>query len=214
MPKSKSNHGSFVEHSIVSARQGSFAALGRLFDHYRGYLLRIACVSVPGDVRAKVSPSDLVQETFLQATKNFREFAGSSEPELRAWLRQILLYTLCDAQRHFSRGIRDIRLEIPLHVIGGDPGENGEPACPRPDPSQALAVTEKYQEMNRRLADLPPDYQRVIEQRIFHRRSFVEIGADMGRTAEAVRKLWARAIRHLATELLDDSAVSSVEAKC
>ena len=37
----------------------------------------------------RVDASDVVQKTFLKAHREFRQFLGSSEPELTAWLRQI-----------------------------------------------------------------------------------------------------------------------------
>ncbi len=58
-----------IDVSIVAARGGSFTALGQLLDHYRDYLLRIANTELESDLAPKVNPSDLVQDTFLQAAK-------------------------------------------------------------------------------------------------------------------------------------------------
>jgi RNA polymerase sigma-70 factor (ECF subfamily) len=48
---------------------------------------------------------------------------------------------------------------------------------------------------------LPDDYRRVIELRYLEEQSFEEIGARMQRSADAARKLWARAVERLQQEL-------------
>ena len=51
------------------------------------------------------------------------------------------------------------------------------------------------------LAQLPDDYRQVITLRHQEQRSFEEIGILLGRSSEAVRKLWSRAIERLKQEL-------------
>jgi DNA-directed RNA polymerase specialized sigma24 family protein len=48
---------------------------------------------------------------------------------------------------------------------------------------------------------LSADHRRVIVLRNLELRSFVEIGALMNRSADAVRKLWVRALEELQAEL-------------
>jgi RNA polymerase sigma-70 factor (ECF subfamily) len=57
------------------------------------------------------------------------------------------------------------------------------------------------------LSHLPGHYQEVIHLRNAERKSFEEIWALMGRSSEAVRKLWVRAIEQLraAMDTDDDS---------
>jgi RNA polymerase sigma-70 factor (ECF subfamily) len=56
-----------LEDWLAEARQGSREALGRLLEGCRHYLLLMANQDTGPDLRAKVAPSDLVQETFLEA---------------------------------------------------------------------------------------------------------------------------------------------------
>ena len=76
------------EQLIVQARGGDQAALGRLLELYRNYLRLVARSLIGAALRVKLEPSDLVQETFLKAHRDFAGFAGRSEPELVAWLRR------------------------------------------------------------------------------------------------------------------------------
>ena len=59
--------------------------------------------SIGTTLRLRLDPSDLVQETFLEAHRDFPRFTGPTERELLAWLRRILARNLVD-QRAASEG--------------------------------------------------------------------------------------------------------------
>ena len=40
---------------------------------------------IPAELRAKEGASDLVQDTLVEAVKDFPQFQGGTEPELRGW---------------------------------------------------------------------------------------------------------------------------------
>jgi RNA polymerase sigma-70 factor (ECF subfamily) len=149
------------------------------------------------DLRAKVGPSDLVQETFLRAKDHWRDFTGGSEEELLAWLRHILLNQVHDARRDFDTQKRQVDREVTE-----SPSHLEDPAA---SPSAQAIAAEQQAALNEALAQLPEDYRHVIVLRNWERRSFKEIGADLGRSAEAARKLWARAIEKL-QQLLEKPA--------
>src|SRR5260370_27853733 len=88
---------------LTSARAGSREALGQALDCCRNYLLKVAQRELDPDLRAKGGASDLVQETFLEAQRDFAQFQGSSEVELRAWLSRLLVNNVCN----FSRRLRE-----------------------------------------------------------------------------------------------------------
>ena len=89
---------------IEEARRGSGTARGDLLEACRNYLLLVANRELDSELRAKLGPSDLVQETFVQAQQFFGHFEGKSEAQLcRAWLTRILLNRCHDAQRAFCQ---------------------------------------------------------------------------------------------------------------
>jgi RNA polymerase sigma-70 factor (ECF subfamily) len=49
----------------------------------------------------------------------------------------------------------------------------------------------------RAICELPPDYQHVLRLRQLEDCSFNDIGKKLGKTPEAARKIWARAIERL-----------------
>ena len=67
-------------------------------ERFRAYLRVLARVQL-GVRQAKLDPSDLVQQTLLQALRAAQEFRGTTDAELAAWLRRILTNTLRNALR-------------------------------------------------------------------------------------------------------------------
>jgi RNA polymerase sigma-70 factor, ECF subfamily len=189
-------------HYLPAARAGSREALGQLFEACRAYLLRIANEGVAADVQAKGGASDLVQETFLEAQRDFARFQGDTEAELLAWLRCLLLNNVANFARHYrATGKRQVGREVPLER--SDSSQAGEPTfvADTPSPSMAAMAHEKAEAVARALERLPEDYRRVITLRNQERREFDEIGRLMERSADAARRLWSRAIERLQQEL-------------
>src|SRR4051812_43409404 len=83
-----------VDGLLREARDGNEQQLGRLLTLYRNYLTILATTQLDARLRRRISPSDLVQEAMLGAYRDFLKFRGSSERELLAWLRQILINCL------------------------------------------------------------------------------------------------------------------------
>lgn len=180
---------------LKAAQLGSEDAFARLIGASREYLLRIAENELPSLVRPKVAPSDLVQETFLDALRDLSGFEGSHPDDLRAWLRQILLRNLSNAIRKYKRTAkRQVTREVSLPESLGHLHHSGNQV---PSPGSDLAAHEADHALRKALSDLPEDYQQVLALRHQEHLSFAEIGRQMGRTAEAARKLWARAVLRL-----------------
>src|SRR5687767_14806787 len=89
---------------LTEARAGSTAALGELLEHHRAYLLKVAREHITPKLYPKVDASDLVQETFLDAHRDFDRFHGEGEAELRAWLRRLVLNNAANFFRRFRPG--------------------------------------------------------------------------------------------------------------
>ena len=75
---------------LDQARSGDRAAAGQLLGHYETYLTLLARVQIGRRLQGKVDAGDIVQETFLEAHRQIRQFRGTTEAELLAWMRRIL----------------------------------------------------------------------------------------------------------------------------
>jgi RNA polymerase sigma-70 factor, ECF subfamily len=193
-----------VDECIRLAQQGCSHSLGHLYKQCHRYLLLIANRELDVQLRAKLGPSDVVQETMLKAQRSFEGFAGSTDGELRAWLRKILLNTVRDMARRYKSGSkRDVHRERELYSLLADQPDS--PAMLRAEtPSQVLMAAEHAHTLRAAVQQLPADYRQVILLRNIERLPFNEIGEVMQRSGEAARKLWLRAIDRL-RELLGAS---------
>jgi RNA polymerase sigma-70 factor (ECF subfamily) len=182
---------------LQAARGGSTDALGRLLELYRPFLTAIADRSLDPDLRPRGGPSDLVQETFAEAARQFPAFAGGSIAELVGWLRAILAHNCTDfALHHRRRQVRSVAREVRLD------GGTVASGLVNPDtPSQVAMRDERSVAMEAAYARLPDDYREVIRLRHREGRPFPEVAAAMGRTEPATRKLWGRAVRQWREEV-------------
>jgi RNA polymerase sigma-70 factor, ECF subfamily len=193
------------ERSIVDeleqAREGDAEVLGRALESCRDYLLLVAARGLDTDLVPKGGASDLVQETLLGACRDFGAFRGHTRDELLAWLRKILQNNLAVFRRRY-RGTRKRRvaLEVPIGAAGD--GEDRDP-LPRDSvtPGTHAARKEQATALMVGLGRLPEDYQQVVVWYQYDRLTFEEIGRRMGRSADAARKLWSRALIRLTEEL-------------
>ncbi|MCI0377547.1 MAG: sigma-70 family RNA polymerase sigma factor [Gemmataceae bacterium] len=191
-----------IERWLEAARSGSKAALGEALEACRNYLLMIANRGLDAELRAKGGASDLVQETFLEAQRDFPQFSGATDVELRAWLNRMLVNNLANFARHY-RGTtkRQIDRERALQADSTSQGPGTGLAADTPTPSRQAVSREEASAVESAIARLPEDYRRVIILRNQEDRPFDEIARLMERSENAVRKLWFRAIEQLQQEL-------------
>jgi RNA polymerase sigma-70 factor, ECF subfamily len=195
-----------IEQLLNLARSGSDSARGQLLELYRNYLGLLARIQIGRRLQGKVDPADMVQETFLEAHRQFNRFRGGSEMELTAWLRAILAGVLSHlVRRYFGTQGRDVRLEREL----ADDLEHSSRfldrglASPESSPSQRASRREQAVLLADALNQLPPDYREVLILRHLQGLTFPEVAGRMGRTVDSVEKLWVRALPRLRRVLGD-----------
>jgi RNA polymerase sigma-70 factor (ECF subfamily) len=185
---------------IAQARAGSQEALGQLLDMCRRYLLLVANQELSPVLRAKVAPSDLVQETLLEAGRDFPHFQGSSEKDLLGWLRGILRNNLANVHRHFEAEKRQVGREVSLAET--PLSELGQRILDQADtPSEQALARERDEQLEQAMQQLTEHYRQVLVWHTTDGLTFVQIAATLGSTPDAVRKLWVRAVEELARRL-------------
>ena len=189
-----------LENLLQEARAGDAATLGRLFELYRRYLALLARMQIGQRLQGKVDASDLVQETVLEAHRNFPHFRGATEAQFLSWLRQILASKLANLLRHYlgTQG-RDVRLERDLEDdLGRSSALLGRGlVAQQPSPSQQAARREQAVLLADALGELPDDYREVIVLRHLEGLTFPDVARRMGRSLDSVQKLWMRALARL-----------------
>lgn len=206
---------------LDAARRGHDDAFGMLFETFRRHLLLVAHEELPAALRGKLGASDVVQETAVDARRNFPAFRGSTAEECFAWLRAILRNNVVDAVRRYGTSQkRAVRLEVSLtSPAGRREGAMLEALHGLPDGSAIRR--EDAGLLTAAVGRLSSDHQAVLRLRYWEGLSFVEIGERMSRSPDAVRKLWYRAVQRLQEEMkaaagveadhLDSSAVHHLE---
>ncbi len=195
---------------LVRARAGDARELDRLFAACRNYLCVLARNQVEGRLKAKADASDLVQQTLLEAYRDFGQFRGATEKEWLAWLRRILTHNAAQlARRYRGTDKRQIGLEVGLDA-GSTARPGLQPADPGESPSQQLLRKERELLLADALMQLPPDYQEVICLRNLQRLPFDQVAERMGRSRPAVQMLWMRALQKLQDHLAAMADLSQV----
>src|SRR3954447_5435699 len=186
-----------TEQLLQAARAGSSEAVGLLLEGCRQYLLLIANQELDPALRGKVGASDVVQETFLDAQRDFGRFRGRTEEELLAWLRCILLNNLANVTRHY-RAVdkRQISREVAFADV---PAEQLREATgdERDSPRAGALARERDEALWAAIGRLPETARQVVLWRNYERLPFEEIGRRLDRSGEAARKVWTRALEQL-----------------
>lgn len=171
---------------------------------YQPWLQLLARSEIDSRFHGKFSASDAVQQTLMEAWKNWDQFRGDAEPQRLAWLRQILAHQLAHLARHYAgTRKRDVAREVSLQQSLA--ASAGRLDALLPSVGSSPSVQAMRQEDRVRLAEvlekLPADYRQVIVLRHLQDQSHGEIAQQMNRSEGAVRMLWVRALAALRNEL-------------
>jgi RNA polymerase sigma-70 factor (ECF subfamily) len=185
---------------LHQAQAGDGTALGRLLEVYRAYLIVLARVQIGRRLQGKADASDVVQEAFLGACRDFPQFRGNTEKEFLGWLRQILASLLANLVRHYhGTQRRDIRLErqLALELEQSSQALDGGLVAPQSSPSQQAMRREQSVVLAEALGNLPDEWRELLILRHLEGLTFPEVAGRMGRTIDVVKKLWPRALAGL-----------------
>jgi len=188
-----------IVRSIRLAREGRQEALSDLLETHRNYLRLLAASCLRREMQGKADASDVVQETLLKVHENFRQFRGTTELEWMAWLRRILVRQLADVQKGFQRQRRQVAREQSIESLVDRSSamlRNMVPAS-GPSPSQDAQRREAAALVADALAELEPGHRDVVILRNLHELDWNAVGEKTGRSADAARMLWARAMQRV-----------------
>jgi RNA polymerase sigma-70 factor (subfamily 1) len=179
---------------------------------YRGYLTALAQIELGRRLRGKLDPSDVVQQSLLEAHQDLPSLQGTTEPELVAWLRTILARNLLNAARDFSAQKRDIRREQSLAQRLEDSSARLVQflAAEQTSPSQRVIRGEDAARLATALAALPDDQRTAVLLKHFHDWKLAEIAERLDRSTLAVAGLLKRGLKKL-RQIMDADIAQQVE---
>ena len=180
---------------FAAARQGSRAALDEVFERYGGRLHALIRLRLGPALRRRLESRDILQATLLKAFRGIDRFDGSGSRSMMAWLGTIAQAEICDQADYHHRLKRDSGRDTTL--------------APEVDPIAVdlrsevsrLALAEESRRLESALEALSGPHREVIVLRCFEELSFRETGERMGKSPDACRMLFARALTALTLEM-------------
>ena len=174
-------------------------------DHFRGYLLLLARIHLNRKIQAKFDPSDIVQQTMLEAHEAIESFRGDNTAAQAAWLRQILARNLANAVRDLTRDKRDVNRERSIHadLDASSSRLEGWLAADQSSPSEHAQRNERVLLLAEALTRLPEQQREAVILRHFHGSSLADIASELQTTTAAVTGLLHRGLKNLRTILAD-----------
>ena len=179
---------------IQRFREGDDGAFSALFRKYKPRLAVLIRYKLSEPLRNDFEVDDIVQEVFLEASRDLAGFSYQSPGSFMAWLSRIADHVIADEARMRSRQKRDggerVRLRSESNPCGPEPID---PATP----SRILLQQERAEELFARLDALPSDYRAVILMAKVECLSIAEMAERLGRSREATAVLLCRALRRV-----------------
>ena len=168
-------------------------------DDYRNYLRVLADMQLDPRLRAKEDVSDVVQLTLVHAHRDFNGFRGTTEAELREWLKAILSDTVINLAKKYQANKRDVRLErsIDQQLQESAIRIAGQLPADQTSPSQHLQQQERAEQLADAMAKLLDDEYTAVMLKHVHDWKVAEIAQHLDRTPEAVAGLLRGALKKL-----------------
>ena len=168
------------------------------FERYRSYLLLLARLQLDQRWHARIDPSDLVQQTLLEAHARWHEL-GTEDAALAAWLRKALANNLADALRAQRRARRDVGRELSLNAaLDASSARLADwLAAEQSSPSAKALQNETLLILADSLTSLPEAQREAIVLHHLQGRSLRDTACELGRSDVATAGLLHRGLKKL-----------------
>lgn len=176
--------------------EGDQAALGELVELHLPWLRSHVERRLGAFLRERADPADYLQDIVVEFLRDGPRFQVRDGEQFRRLLACVAENTLRDRNDWYRAKRRDLGRNAPLpseSVLALDPG-----FAVHSTPSRVAAGAEMREWVRLSIELLLPEDRRIILARDYDDRSFVDIGAELGMTAAAVRMRWVRAVGRLA----------------
>lgn len=169
----------------------------------RPYLRLLAATGLNQQLQAKLDPSDVVQQTLLQALRAKDNFRGTTQNALFAWLKTILTRNLIQAARNFGREKRDVHREVSLEASLHASWLKVDQVLAQSEisPLERMQGNEEQLRMCDAVTRLPDAQRLAVELHHFLGWPISQVAQEMQKTPVAVSGLLKRGLKTLRAQL-------------
>jgi RNA polymerase sigma-70 factor (ECF subfamily) len=192
-----------TKYLLNQVRSGEPNAKERLFARHRSFLRRLVSLRADQRLRARVDPSDVVQETQLEALRRLDDYLAKPTLSFRLWLRQLAYERLLRLRRrHLKTKLRSVEREVHLP-------ENSSVQLARqlfsvaPEPSVELLNKEFARRVREAVHLLPQSDREMVLLRNFEELSNQEAAQLLDLKPATASQRYGRALIRLREILLD-----------
>ena len=185
---------------VALAQDGNESALNQLYKVYGSRVLWLIRLRMGAELRTKLESMDLVQDVLMSAVKDLGNFTYKTEGDFLRWLSRIAENRLRNQLQRLHANKRDIRREVRLNTHRSTLEESFVAALDAVEtttPSAVMSKREELDKLTKAIDALKPQYKQVIVLTKIEGLSYKEIGKQLGKSSEAVRKLVSRALEEL-----------------
>jgi RNA polymerase sigma-70 factor (ECF subfamily) len=180
---------------LVRARAGSAGALDAFYSRTARKLLPLIRLRMGPGLRRDLESRDILQTVLLRSFERLSQLENPAAA--MAWLARMAENEIRDRADFASRQRRDADRAAPL-----DERAEAVPAPVRQALSLAI-LSERVERLERALDALPAAQREMILLRKFEELTFAEIGARLGKSEDACRMAFARAMAALTLRMVD-----------
>jgi len=197
---------------------GDEQALARLFSMHRERIWRMANFRLSGSLRGRISPDDVVQQSYLEAAKRIEHYRRKeTEASPFVWIRMIVRQTLIDIhRRHLGAQMRDAGREVALDRQSYSQTTAASLAIQLvgdwTTPTQAADRAEKLSLVQNAIEGMDPIDREVLALRHFEELTNTEVAEELGIEVKAASIRYVRALGRLRAVLADVPGLFDAEA--
>ena len=189
-----------TRHLVALAKDGDESALEHLCNVYGPRVLWLVRLRMGTELRSKLESVDLVQDVLFSALKDLRGFTYRNAGDFVRWLSRIAENRLRDNLKKLHAAKRDIRREVRFNTSRPTLEDSFAAAMEPVDHTTPSVIVAKREEFDRRakaIDTLKPEYRQVIILTKVEGLAYREAGERLGKSADAVRMLYSRAMAAL-----------------
>jgi RNA polymerase sigma-70 factor, ECF subfamily len=189
---------------LGEAQAGEAGAVDQLLGRHRSYLRQLVGIRLDQQLRARVDPSDVVQEAHMEAARRLEAYLQQPELPFRLWLRQIAFDRLLMLRRrHIGAARRAVGRDVAL------PDRSSidlarQLLAPGPSPSEQLARRELARRVRQALSRLADSDREILLMRNFEGLSNQEVARVLAIAPAAASQRYGRALLRLRKLLMED----------